>query len=1263
MDFRPERSPLKNLSHALADAFSIQQSSIETEMRRGFSSLIDLYVNSAFHVNEHDESWQLLPEGDKKLKNRNASNLLLLVDQFEEFFTNPENYYNETPSEDSQIVVNLVLETARIAQQQNLPIYVVCTMRSDYIGQCSSFRGLAENIGYSQFFVPRLKRKELKQVIEDPAVLSGNRITQRLTERLVYDLSEGVDQLPILQHALSQIWLEANRGTEEMDLIHYAMVGGMPSSQLPPEDQIRFDAWFASLPDYQKKFYDETGLNKVIENHASRLYEGAAEVYNAQNPSAPVAPRDAKNIIALAFSCLTRIDNSRAVRNRMTLGEISAIINRPDLPAELIGNVLDIFRQEGNSFIRPFKDAKAAVSDDTVLDITHESLIRNWGKLRKWATNEYAYYSTFLDLRKQLERWKQSGKRSGYLLPIGPLTYFENWYATCNPNTGWINRYAERSADPATNWKESERLLNDLREYLKRSANHVRVSRAFVKYGAGNIVIGISLLAALLLCGWYWRAGNRMKNENVMTGIRKAAMPILASQEVNGPVKSHYLLVEERLDQGSASQFLEAIADRNDRIALAVPLYKELLLIDKKYDKPLKTKVIALLSADLDPRNANGDLAFYLEQRNIFIYQLAFDNYYNARQDLEKTLSEESARLYPLIMHFFTDTTRSGGSITTELNQAIQHWLSFGKASEHDIRALLDLISPAANERARSVFQTFYPEGSYEPDGLRPINFRGGYHTLASLYAAIGDTEKIKWCFEQLSDQPDYFSGKLLNDYSNIIGYLYHFGHSDNGAAIAGQVQRYFPTNTPAIVYTDLITRSGYITHLYRLNFYSNTNRLRSEDGNISMSLCLSSREQVRTIAADYEKILSGIPDAQERNYLLAMHFKRLAMFESKYHYDRGLALPAGYIDGLLDKAWRHFTQVSDAYLGRTVTLEYIIMARIHMKNITLRENFIYPDYMGGWLALYYHSDVFFRYMEKNGLLSRAYRTPQDLEQLHLWIASMEEVLPFQEPQAMTNHYPIEDGVIFSAIDFVTHHPSGQNFDSNLLYLMAANRSFAHGDTTAGLEYFNKLNFNTLHQSAERYEFSQKSRFRNYMLDVARHLALINRTAEAVRTIERFESVYMQQICYAEVASSLYDDNFNSDAFMFLDSALSKWTRLANPSVPDHLEFRSRFIRVFEKIGGDRMIELADRMMQETAEGRKVQSSLGRIVGSCERSDFFHANASILPSYTESQDLVCKTMIMRAGAQAKEKRENLPQWKAFDDFFSVDYVHFLGQLF
>src|SRR5688572_27853595 len=306
VDFRPERSPIRSMAKALADKFSISFETIETEIRRGFSSLIDLYQNSNFYIADEGEGQDKPTEQEKKRKSRNASNLLIIVDQFEEFFTNPENYYNEHPSTDSQIVVNLVLETARLALQQNLPIYVVCTMRSDYIGQCSSFRGLPEYIGYSQFFVPRLKRKELRQVIEEPAILSGNRISQRLTERLVYDLAEGVDQLPILQHALSQIWLMADVGSEEMDLIHYAMVGGMPAHELPEQDAKIFAEWFGTLPDFQKEFYDVTGLYKVIENHARRLYETAADHCCRSSPEGTISVKDANNIIALAYSCLTK---------------------------------------------------------------------------------------------------------------------------------------------------------------------------------------------------------------------------------------------------------------------------------------------------------------------------------------------------------------------------------------------------------------------------------------------------------------------------------------------------------------------------------------------------------------------------------------------------------------------------------------------------------------------------------------------------------------------------------------------------------------------------------------------------------------------------------------------------------------------------------------------------------------------------------------------------------------------------------------------
>jgi len=221
IDFRPERSPLLNLSKSIAKGLDIANpQTITAELEHGFSALIDLYRSSKRYNDESTNEWQQADDAEKAAIARDASNLIILADQFEEFFTNPENYQRGVPSVESTLVLNILLETARIALEENLPIYVIFTMRSDYIGQCAAFRGLPEYIGFSQFFVPRMNRKQLQEVIEEPAVLSGNKITRRLTERLIEDITDGTDQLPMVQHALNQIWKMADSGKEEMDLIH-----------------------------------------------------------------------------------------------------------------------------------------------------------------------------------------------------------------------------------------------------------------------------------------------------------------------------------------------------------------------------------------------------------------------------------------------------------------------------------------------------------------------------------------------------------------------------------------------------------------------------------------------------------------------------------------------------------------------------------------------------------------------------------------------------------------------------------------------------------------------------------------------------------------------------------------------------------------------------------------------------------------------------------------------------------------------------------
>ena len=63
------------------------------------------------------------------------TNLLLLVDQFEELF----RYQNYAGREEAEAFAALLLESAR---QRQFPIYVAVTMRSEYLGACALVEGL-----------------------------------------------------------------------------------------------------------------------------------------------------------------------------------------------------------------------------------------------------------------------------------------------------------------------------------------------------------------------------------------------------------------------------------------------------------------------------------------------------------------------------------------------------------------------------------------------------------------------------------------------------------------------------------------------------------------------------------------------------------------------------------------------------------------------------------------------------------------------------------------------------------------------------------------------------------------------------------------------------------------------------------------------------------------------------------------------------------------------------------------------------------------
>src|SRR5262245_26108628 len=219
--FRPGRDPLRAMARILArddvlfhgyEAGSVTLAEIiETTLRMSKLGLIDIYEQA--HMSEE-------------------VNLLVVVDQFEELFRYRElgtakQEHAPRISEDAIAFVNLLLE---VREQATYPIYVVLTMRSDFLGDCAQFPGLAEAINAGQYLVPRLTRDERRAAISGPIGVGGAEITPVLLTRLVNDVGDNPDQLSILQHALNRTWAKWQQqggGTGPLDLTHYDAIGTM----------------------------------------------------------------------------------------------------------------------------------------------------------------------------------------------------------------------------------------------------------------------------------------------------------------------------------------------------------------------------------------------------------------------------------------------------------------------------------------------------------------------------------------------------------------------------------------------------------------------------------------------------------------------------------------------------------------------------------------------------------------------------------------------------------------------------------------------------------------------------------------------------------------------------------------------------------------------------------------------------------------------------------------------------------------------------
>ncbi len=287
--------------------------------------------------------------------------VFLYVDQFEELFDGVRRAASRTALEDAKILVDHLLTASA---SSSAAIYICLTMRSEYLGSCSDYPRLADSVNQSLFLVPQVTRAQMREAIVEPIQHSGASISDALVDKLLNDAGSRPDGLPLLQHALMRLWLKEERGKEEL-----------------------------TLDDYERE--GESDLGRMLDRHVEETFREA--------------PKNASITETILREITEVTPSGQKVRRPRTVADIA---KRAKVEPNIILSVVAPFARADRSFLIVKGSPEDPASE---VDLSHETLIRNWNRLSRWVDDEAfgtRLLRQFEDTAADYERLRNEGKGS-----------------------------------------------------------------------------------------------------------------------------------------------------------------------------------------------------------------------------------------------------------------------------------------------------------------------------------------------------------------------------------------------------------------------------------------------------------------------------------------------------------------------------------------------------------------------------------------------------------------------------------------------------------------------------------------------------------------------------------------------------------------------------------------------------------------------------------------------------------------------------------
>lgn len=421
----PRETPLLNIAEALAGLDGTDPNSQRTiELRRALNFGQDAPAAIA-----------------RILGADSSNNICILIDQFEELFSQARRH----GPEEAKLLTQFLI-AAHLQPQPGL--YIVLTMRSEFLGACAHYSGFAEVVNSTQYLLPRMEHCDLIRAICEPAKLYNGTTSRELAERLIIDSGGSQDQLPLIQHGLM--------------LLHRLNV---PDTEKTP---LEFPSWYLGLEHYNQ----EHRLAGLLSAHADEVFAHTQKDLGS-------------HIVEDLFRALTDINaEGQAIRRPQTLRQLVAVTGADE---QKVRTTLDAFRADGVSFLTPHDPFP--LDDDELIDISHEALIRCWHKIadpvQGWLFKEFMDGLIWRTLLVEADSFERNPGNV-----IAPDITDERVLWLPRHNKIWAERYGK-------GWDCVKRLLDasaearDRVREQKAAQDRQKVRSKTIKYSSAAAIIAI----------------------------------------------------------------------------------------------------------------------------------------------------------------------------------------------------------------------------------------------------------------------------------------------------------------------------------------------------------------------------------------------------------------------------------------------------------------------------------------------------------------------------------------------------------------------------------------------------------------------------------------------------------------------------------------------------------------------------------------------------------------------------------------------------